>query len=92
MVLSGKMRCNVCSRLLTTRNVKDDRCVCGSSAWFVSKVTVFEWLRFVLRIDRDSDLKLNLSQKPIAGHADLMDKAWPKKPLQEVVSNVVSTR
>jgi hypothetical protein len=76
--LFAKMRCNQCSRLATHRNMASaDACVCGCRAWFLSRVTWYERMRFFLGIDKDGDTsKMTFSKKPIGGHADMIHGHW----------------
>jgi len=70
---------------MTKKTATKQGCVCGSRAYFVSKVTLFERLRFLFGFDEDSDLTLTMSDKPIAGRSDIIDSMWPRKAHQEVV-------
>lgn len=76
------MRCNTCSRLLIAGNVEGDNCVCGSRAWFFSRVTLIERLLFLLGVYRDTDLPeaMRMSRKPIGGRSDLINEQWAKGP------------
>lgn len=73
----GKKRCNSCSRLMSKRTLRNNRCLCGSRAWFFSRVTIFERVSFWFGIDKDDQPEtLRVSRDPIAGHTSVLAKAW----------------
>jgi hypothetical protein len=64
-----------------------EACICGCRAWFLSRVTWLERLRFALGIDRDGDLtQMELSDKPIAGNTAMMRDHWPAQRFAQRVA------
>jgi len=72
----SKWRCNVCSRLRTKRNSKGQTCSCSGKAFFLSKITLVERILYAFGWHVDSLEALELSDKPIAGNEETMNKAW----------------
>lgn len=51
---SRKLRCNLCGRIAAAHRF-DGKCVCGCSAFYVSRLTIFERLAFAFGLFRDAD-------------------------------------
>ena len=82
----GKPRCNMCSRLFTTRNSTKGDCSCGCRAWFFSRITLVERLGFLVGYHKDADASmLQQIDAPLGGDARTFSDKWAAA--QEVNSN-----